>query len=160
MPVYDLDRMLNVLCDEQVEFIIVGGLAAVLQGAPVLTKDVDILYRVEEQNIERLHRALERLNAVARDDPRMLRFDKSHLRTQGQKLSTTDAGPLDILGSINDGVTYEHVLPTSDEIEVVGRIVRVISLERLVELKRELKRPKDVAMLPVLEATLTEKKRS
>jgi predicted nucleotidyltransferase len=157
MPIYDLDRMLNVLCDERVEFIIVGGLAAVLQGAPVLTKDVDILYRIEDQNIERLQRALERLNAVARDDPRMLRFNKSHLQTQGQKLSSTDAGPLDILGSINDGVTYEHVLPTSDEIEVVGRVVRVISLDRLVELKRELKRPKDVAMLPVLEATLMEK---
>lgn len=159
MPVYDLDRMLNVLCDERVEFILVGGLAAVLQGAPVLTKDVDILYRIEDQNLDRLQRALDRLHAVARDDPRNLPFNKSHLQTQGQKLSMTDAGPLDILGSINDGVTYEQVLPTSDEIEVVGRVVRVISLERLVELKRQLRRPKDIAMLPVLEATLLEKKR-
>lgn len=56
MAVFDLDRMLNVLCEEQVDFILVGGIAAVLQGAPVLTQDVDIVYRIDEPNIERLER--------------------------------------------------------------------------------------------------------
>lgn len=159
MAVFDLDRMLTVLCEERVEFIVVGGLAAVLQGAPVLTKDVDILYRLASENIDRLEKALARLNAIARDDPRRLSFHRSHLETKGQKLATTDAGPLDILGSINNGVTYEDLIQTSDAIEVVGRVIQVVSLERLIDLKRELKRPKDTAMLPVLEATLREKKR-
>jgi predicted nucleotidyltransferase len=131
----------------------------VLQGAPVLTKDVDILYRIASENLDRLEKALARLNAIARDDPRRLAFHRSHLETKGQKLATTDAGPLDILGSINSGVTYEDLIETSDAIEVVGRVVQVVSLERLIELKRELKRPKDIAMLPVLEATLREKMR-
>jgi predicted nucleotidyltransferase len=138
---------------------LVGGIAAVLQGAPVLTQDVDILYRIEDSNLDRLHSALTRLNAVARHDPRGLRFEKSHLKTTGHKLSITDAGPLDILGSVNDGVSYDDLIDTSDELEVAGCLVRVISLEDLVRLKRELARPKDVAMLPVLEATLREKKR-
>jgi predicted nucleotidyltransferase len=159
MAVFDLDRMLTVLCEEGVEFIVVGGLAAVLQGAPVLTKDVDILYRIASENLDRLEKALARLNAIARDDPRRLALHRSHLETKGQKLATTDAGPLDILGSINSGVTYEDLIETSDAIEVVGRVVQVVSLERLIELKRELKRPKDIAMLPVLEATLREKMR-
>src|SRR5882762_5043414 len=98
MAVYDLGRMLGVLCEEGVDFILVGGIAAVLQGAPVLTQDVDILYQIEEENIERLEKALSRLNAVARGDPRQLRFNKSHLRTTGTKLPMTDCGPLDILG--------------------------------------------------------------
>jgi predicted nucleotidyltransferase len=159
MAVYDLARMLNVLTEERVEFILVGGMAAVLQGAPVLTQDVDILYRIEDANLDRLQRALQRLNAVARHDPRRLRFDKTHLQTRGHKLSTTDAGPLDILGSINENVSYEDLIVQSDELEVAGSVVRVMSLEDLVRLKRELGRPKDVAMLPVLEATLREKKR-
>jgi predicted nucleotidyltransferase len=160
MAVYDLARMLAVLTEERVEFILVGGVAAVLQGVPVLTQDVDILYRLEETNIDRLASALQRLNAVARHDPRGLRFDKSHLRTRGHKLSVTDAGPLDILGSINESVIYEDLISKTDEIEVAGVVVRVASLEELLRLKRELGRPKDVAMIPVIEATLREKKRT
>lgn len=160
MAVYDLARMLSVLTEERVEFILVGGVAAVLQGVPVLTQDVDILYRIEEANIDRLHRALERLNAVARHDPRNLRFEKSHLRTRGHKLSVTNAGPLDILGAINENVTYEDLISKTDELEVAGLLVRVAALEELLRLKRELGRPKDVAMIPVIEATLREKKQT
>ena len=48
MAVFDLGRLLLVLSEERVEFIIVGGVAAALQRAPVLTQDVDILYRIED----------------------------------------------------------------------------------------------------------------
>jgi predicted nucleotidyltransferase len=156
---FDLDRLIGTLSDHRVEFLIVGGVAAVLQGAPVLTQDVDILYRIDEQNIRRLKTALDALNAIARGDPRRLRFDETHLRTSGHKLATTDAGPLDVLGSINDGLTYDDLVGVSIEIELVGRFVRVLGLARLIELKRALGRPKDIAALPVLEATLREQER-
>lgn len=79
--------------------------------------------------------------------------------TTGHKLATTDAGALDVLGSINDSLLYEDLIGSSDELEVTGQRVRVLSLQRLVELKRALARPKDLAMLPVLEATLRERER-
>ena len=157
MPVYDLVRLLRVLCTERVDFILVGGVAAALQGAPVLTQDVDILYRIQEENLDRLQRALDELRAVARGDARRLPFDKSHLRTKGHKLAVTDAGPLDLLGSINDDLGYDDLTGSTDELEVAGHRLRVLSLERLIELKRALGRTKDVAMLPVLEATLRER---
>ena len=159
MAVFDLGRLLLVLSEERVEFIIVGGVAAALQGAPVLTQDVDILYRIEDGNLERLERALTRLHAVARGDPRNLPFGRSHLATTGHKLATTDAGALDVLGSINDSVLYDDLIGSSEELEVTGQRVNVLSLRRLIELKRALARPKDVAMLPVLEATLRERER-
>ena len=84
-------------------------------------------------------------------------FGKSHLMTTGHKLATTDAGALDVLGSINDGLLYDDLIGSSDELEVTGQRVKVLSLRRLVELKRALARPKDLAMLPVLEATLRER---
>jgi predicted nucleotidyltransferase len=157
--VFDLERLLGVLVSHDVSFVVVGGVAAALQGAPVLTQDVDILYLIEEQNLVRLKRALDELNAVARGDPRNLRFGISHLRTKGHKLATTDAGPLDVLGSLNENLTYEDLIGATDELEVAGHRIRVLALERLVELKRELGRPKDRAMLPVLEATLRERQR-
>jgi predicted nucleotidyltransferase len=157
MAVFDLGRLLLVLSEERIEFIIVGGVAAALQGAPVLTQDIDILYRIEAANVERLERALTRLHAVARGDSRNLPFGKSHLETTGHKLATTDAGPVDVLGSINETLLYDDLIESSDELEVMGHRVRVLSLERLVELKRALARPKDLAMLPVLEATLRER---
>ncbi|HEV8247422.1 MAG TPA: nucleotidyltransferase [Polyangiaceae bacterium] len=154
---FDLGRLFEVLCSHRVEFFVVGGVAAALQGAPVLTQDVDILYLIEEANLLRLKRALDELNAVARGDPRMLRFDETHLRTAGHKLASTDAGPLDVLGSINEGLSYQDLLGSTEELEVMGHAIRVLSLERLIELKRALARPKDLAMLPVLEATLRER---
>lgn len=54
---------------------------------------------------------------------------------------------------------YEDLIASSDELEVAGCLVRVISLDDLVELKRKLARPKDLAMLPVVEATLRERKK-
>jgi len=157
MAVFDLGRLLLVLSEERVEFIIVGGVAAALQGAPVLTQDVDILYRIEDGNLERLERALTTLHAVARGDPRNLPFGRSQLATTGHKLATTDAGALDVLGSINDSVLYDDLIGSSEELEVTGQRVKVLSLRRLIELKRALARPKDLAMLPVLEATLRER---
>lgn len=156
---FDLGRMLGVLIEHGVDFFVVGGVAAALQGAPVVTRDVDILYLMEDANLERLKRALDALDAVARGDPRRLRFEIGHLRTRGHKLAITDAGPLDVLDSINDDLAYADLIASTEELEVAGHGVRVLSLERLVELKRALARPKDVAMLPVLEATLRERQR-
>lgn len=55
--------------------------------------------------------------------------------------------------------TYLDLLPFTQELEVLGHPVRVLSLESLIDLKRELGRPKDLAMLPALEATLRERGR-
>jgi predicted nucleotidyltransferase len=157
--VFDLGRLLSVLSGHDVEFIIVGGVAAALQGAPVVTLDVDIVHRIEDANLARLKQALDGLNAFVRGDPRELGVDPAELRTKGHTLISTDAGPLDVLGSMNDRFVYEDLIGSTAELEVTGHVMRVLSLERLIELKRALGRPKDVAMLPVLEATLRERAR-
>ena len=153
---FDLEAMLRALRD--VEFILVGGVAAAVQGAPIVTQDVDILYRLEPANLNRLEVALDVLNAVTRDDPRRLRFSVHHLATKGHKLAMSAAGAIDILGSINDGLLFEDILPYTERMEFDGLEVNVLRLDKLIELKRALGRPKDLAMLPVLEATLKERR--
>jgi predicted nucleotidyltransferase len=156
---FDLEVIVRTLGEHQVEFILVGGVAAAVQGAPIVTQDVNIVYRIEEKNIQRLKSALVALDAVARDDPRRLRFDESHLRTRGHKPTMTQAGPLDVLGTINEELTFEDLYPDAEAMRFGELDVLVLRLEKLVELKRNLKRPKDIAMLPVLEATLRERSR-
>jgi predicted nucleotidyltransferase len=153
---FDLEVILRALRD--VEFILVGGVAAAVQGAPVVTQDVDILYRIEPSNLRRLEAALLALDAVARDDPRRLRFGLSHLETKGHKLTLTRVGALDVLGSINqEQLLFEDLLPHTDLMDFDGLAIRVLRLAKLIELKRMLGRPKDLAIMPLLEATLREK---
>ena len=82
------------------EFIIVGGVAALLQGAPINTIDLDIVYARSPANVDRALAALEELGAVYRDDGRRLSPTRSHLESPGHKLLETRHGPLDLLGTV------------------------------------------------------------
>jgi hypothetical protein len=125
-----------------------------------MTQDVDILYRIEPSNLVRLEAALLPLDAVTRDDPRRVRFAISHLQTKGHQWTITTAGALDVPGSVNkEELLFEDLLPHTDRMTFDGLEVRVLRLAKLVELKRQLGRPKDLAVLPLLEATLKERKK-
>ncbi|TKD01047.1 nucleotidyltransferase domain-containing protein [Polyangium fumosum] len=155
-----LADILRTLLHHQVDFVVVGGMAAVLQGAPVHTFDIDIVYSRAEENVARLLAALQDLDAVFRTDPRRLVPNESHLRSTGHKLLSTRHGVLDVLGTIEEDTSYEDLLQDALWLEVAGAPVRVLSLERLIQIKEKLTRPKDRAMLLVLQATLEEKRRS
>jgi hypothetical protein len=73
------------------------------------------------------------------------------------QLLTTRYGDFDCLGEIDDGKTYEDLVSASSElpIEDLG-VLRVFELRQLIEIKRRAGRPKDLAALPYLEATLEE----
>lgn len=154
---FDPDRLLDVLLAHQVEFIIVGASAAVLQGAPVRTADLDIVHLRTDVNVARLLAALQSIDAHARLRPdRRIAPSASHLLGEGHILLSTALGPLDVLGTLEPGVGYAELLPDSVRVELDGRVVRALSLERLIRAKRAANRAKDLAVLPVLEATLDE----
>jgi predicted nucleotidyltransferase len=158
MPTLDYFSILQSLAEREVEFIVVGGMSAVLRGAPLTTRDLDIVYRRDAKNIERALAALHRLDARFRIKPEMSP-NASHLESTGHKLLNTNRGRLDMLGSIGKQLTYEDLIEYSDELQVDDLRVRVLRLEKLIELKEELRRDTDVAMLPVLRATLAEKRK-
>lgn len=154
-----LRRILEVLSRHDVDFIVVKGLAAVLQGAPIITNDVDVVYSREAENQKRLLAALQEMQARFRDDERRLAPSLSHLASKGHKLLTTALGDLDCLGAIETDTSYEELLPHADRIEIAGVPTRVLTLERLIRVKQNLTRPKDKLMLLQLEATLDERKK-
>ena len=87
-----LAELVSVLVRHDVRFIIVGGMAGALQGAPVNTLDLDIVYARDTENVERLLRALTTVSARFRDDPRHLEPNESHLLSKAHKLLTTTHG--------------------------------------------------------------------
>jgi hypothetical protein len=153
-------EILRRLAAGKVEFIVVGMAAGVLRGAPVTTVDLDIVHRREAENVSRLLAALRELEAIYRHDPRGLRPEASHLLSPGHQLLATKHGDLDCLGTVGRTQSYEDLLDHSPELELSqGLAVRVIDLTTLIELKEQTGRPKDLAALPVLRATLAETRR-
>ena len=152
-----LVEILRTLHDHEVEFIVVGGMAAVIGGAPIVTRDLDVLRARSPQNADRWLTALTDLEAVSRTDSRRLRPNASHLEGPGHLLLETRFGTLDVLGTIENDTTYEDVLSSATLIDLGGFSVRVLGLERLLEVKRKLNRPKDKLMALQIEATLEER---
>ena len=144
------------LADEGVEVIVVGMAAAVLQGVPISTWDLDVVHLRTSENVERLLRVLRQLDAVARHDPRRLRPDASHLIGPGHVLTETRFGDFDCLGAIDGGRGYEDLLGASVSVEFEGRPLRLLSLRELLAIKTRAARPKDLAAIPYIQATIEE----
>ena len=151
-------QALQLLTDAKVDFILVGGLSAVIRGAPVNTYDIDIVHARGADNIVRLLPVLEGLDAIFRIQPhRRLRPNASHLSGRGHINLLTSLGHFDLLCTIGKDLTYEDILAHSDEILLgEGLTVRVLKLEKLIEFKEEVNGDKDRAVLPILRRTLEE----
>lgn len=157
----DVEAVLALLAQHGVEYVIVGMVSAVLQGAPVTTFDLDLVYRRDPENIGRVMHALEALDAYVRvQHGRRLRVDESHLATTGAKLLRTRFGRVDFPGAVGDGESYEQLLAHSDVFELGSFRVRALTLEKYIELKERAGRPRDIAVLPLLRAALREQRRS
>ena len=161
MPDSDFLAALRALHEGGVEFAVVGGLAAVLNGAPVNTFDLDIVPARDEANVVKLLHVLDTIDAIDRMQPgRRLKPDASHLRSPGHHNLITSCGPLDVLGTIGRGLSYEDLLPHTIEMETGGGVrVRVLNLATIIALKEELASEKDLAVLPILRRTLEQKQR-
>jgi hypothetical protein len=155
-PPQSLTTLLARLAASGTDFVLVGGLAAVAQGAPLATVDVDVVHRREPANVERLLAFLASVDARYRGRPprQILRPAREALLGDGYHLLTTALGPLDVLGAVEGGRGYESLSPETTEVEVEGQRVRVVRLETLADLKRGATGPKDRLVLALLEDTL------
>jgi hypothetical protein len=151
--------MLEVLTRHRVRFVVVGGIAAVLHGAPIMTADLDVVYDTEPGNVERLLGALRELEAQYRDPAgRRILPDTEKLTTFRLSLLSTKLGPLDALRTIGDGLGYPDLVAGAEEYEVADLRVLVAGLDTLIVSKEHADRPKDRATLPILRQVLETKK--
>jgi len=153
---------LEVLTNHDVEFIVIGGVAANLQGASFTTSDLDIVYSRRPQNIQRLLLALQELDATFNDFAgRRIFPNESYLVTPRPKLLKTKFCLLDRLGTLSmeeDATGYEDLLPHTISMDLAGLTLTILSLEKVIEAKTKANRLKDNAVLPLLRAALERSK--
>ena len=154
--------ILKTLVENRVEFILVGGVAAALQGAPLNTFDVDVVHRRTQENIARLMQAMELLEAHYRHPTdRNLRPGPLHLSSAGPQLLITKFGPLDVLGMIGNNHEYDDLFIHAEPINLgEGTQIMVLSLPLLIQSKEEVGHPKDQATLEILRETLRQKRKT
>jgi predicted nucleotidyltransferase len=154
----DFSSLLRVLLDEAVEFILVGGVAAILHGAARATYDIDVVYRRSPENMSRLVAALASYRPYLRGAPAGLpfSFDVQTLRQGLNFTLTTSLGDIDLLGEVAGGGRYEDLLAHSQSIPLLGATCQCVTLERLIRLKRAAGRPKDLEAIAELEALRSE----
>jgi len=116
MPATDFLAVIRTLTEHRVDFIVVDGVAAVLEGAPISTFDLDIVHSRTGENVQRLVGALNALDAHFRLQPeRRIRPAASHLLSAGHQLLMTRYGPLDVLGAIGQSHGYDELLEHVNE---------------------------------------------
>lgn len=144
----------------RVEFIVVGGAAAVIHGAPITTEDLDVVHRRTPENVNRLMAVLDRLDAFHRYDlaHRRLKPTATMLLGKGQINLSTQLGPLDPLCMLSTGEGYDELVDHTVVVSDGDSEIRVLDLEKLIEVKAAAGRDKDRLALPVLIATLEERR--
>lgn len=153
----DFKQLIPLLAGAEIEFIIIGGVAANVHGSARLTKDLDIVYRRTNENILRIVQTLAPLKPYLRGAPPGLPF-KLDLETMKRGLNftlTTSLGDIDLLGEITGGGNYENLLTNSVTIELFGVSCLCLNLEQLIASKRAAGRPKDIESIAELELLLS-----
>jgi len=154
VAVLKVEDLLKELHRLDVEFVIIGGMAAVAQGSAYLTLDLDLCYSRKRENLEKLAEALGSFQPRLRGAPPDLPFclDAATLRSGMNFTLSTNLGDLDILGEVSGLGGYAEALLFSEEIELYGMRCRVLTLEGLIKSKKAAGRTKDLMLLPELEA--------
>ena len=148
------ENLLQALSDAKVDFILIGGVAAVAMGSARATFDVDVVHDQSPDNLARIVTALGSHAPYPRGAPTGLpfKFDLMTLQQATNLTLTTNLGDIDLLGEVPGGVNYHDLLPDSVLIQVFGSECRCVTLDKLIHLKRSAGRPRDFEALSELES--------
>lgn len=149
-PEFRPAALLRRLADADVEFVVVGGLAAVIHGSATITRDLDIVYSPAAEHLDRLRAGLVAMDARVRGVSAGVPFvPDSHTFGQVQILALDTAdGWLDLVAD----TAYARLRDHASEVDVADVRVRLASLDDLIALKRTTARPRDLVAVEELEA--------
>ncbi|HVW10179.1 MAG TPA: hypothetical protein VHC90_16445 [Bryobacteraceae bacterium] len=150
----EVEALIQALNQHQVEYIVVGGVAALAHGSVRLTQDLDLVYRRSPENMDRIVAALHDLKPYLRGAPPGLPFvwDKATLAHGLNFTLETNLGWIDLLGEIPGGGQYEDLVSGSVELQMFSGVSKCLNLDQLIRAKRAAGRPKDLEALAELEA--------
>lgn len=154
MPATQFETILTRLVNDEVRFVLIGGVAGLAHGLSRATFDVDVCYWRHPDNLERLCASLEPLNPRLRirPAPPSFRLTPATIEQVRDLPLDTDIGAIDLLAEVEGLGTFEALLGQSEEVALFDRPVRVLTLEALILAKQTVGRPQDLADVLALEA--------
>lgn len=158
MPKYEFGEILRVLKQHDVRFIVIGAIAAIAQGYPLNTQDIDITPARDPANLERLATALvelgARLRVPAEDEGVPSPVDAQMLAGADMWTLRTKHGDLDLSYTPSGTQGFEDLRRDARMEEIEGVEVAIASLADIIRSKEAAGREKDRAQLPALRRTL------
>jgi hypothetical protein len=149
-----LRQLLVRLVEADIRFVLVGGLAVNAWGYLRATRDVDFVPDPAPENLARLNAVLLKLNGRVEIDGQLLDGSSifTFLRTGDRTLVATDLGQVDVLQGLPQVPPFATLEGEATDVDLDGVVVRVCSLEHLLEMKRSSTRPRDREDVAALEA--------
>jgi predicted nucleotidyltransferase len=153
-PGSEFAEILRRLNENNVRYVLIGGLAMMLHGSAHITQDIDIGYARDRENYEALADALRSMNARLRNVPPGVPFflDAHTFRNTQNLTLDTDLAPFDLLGHISGAEDFDELFARSLLAEIDGVPVHIASLDDLILMKRAANRQKDQNHILELEA--------
>jgi hypothetical protein len=153
-PDFSPRALLRHLVEGKVDFVVIGGIAAVARGSVQFTQDLDIVYAPDQENLDRLGQVLVDLGARLRgvaDDVPFIPDGRTLRRTRVLTLETR-IGLIDLLAQPDGAPVYEQLRKRATGEIIAGVEVKVASLDDLIAMKKAAGRPKDLVAVEELEA--------
>lgn len=150
----NLQQLLRFLVQSPIDFVIIGGFAAVLHGCNQTTRDLDLCFILLPDEIQTLRHVLKPLNPVHRtlaNKPSFLTHPEDLMNIKNLYLET-DLGALDIMAHVEGVGDYYSVLKNVMEIELYGGKCFLMSMDDLIKSKTALGRHRDLIVVEELEA--------
>lgn len=149
------------LLASRVEFVLIGGVAAIVHGASTFTKDINVCASFDNENLDRIVEALNDLDPRYRMTPQKLKLPSDSSKLYGFKnlYLQTILGEIDLLSEV-DGVGPFTIVKDHAELIALGDMqVPVMSIEDIIQSKGFLGRPKDRQVIAELRLVLETKKK-
>jgi predicted nucleotidyltransferase len=136
-----------------VEFVIVGGVAAITHGSAVTTVDLDVCAPLTQENARSIIQAFADANPRwrMRPDLPVITVDDHHLVGIKNLYLATDFGQLDVLGELPDVCSYEDLAARSVQVDFGELRCRLIDIDTLIAAKRQAGRSHDLRTIAFLE---------
>ncbi len=140
----NLSELTRRLISSQVEFVLVGGFAAVAHGVTLVTRDVDICCRFSEENLMRIQAAFSDLHPTHRSRQDLpLQLTREQCANLKNLYLKTDLGVVDCLGDVLGVGNFEAVLKHSVEVKLPYGGCRILDIDALICAKEAMGRDHD-----------------
>lgn len=155
---YEPGPVLAALEAEDVRYVVIGGTAAVIRGAPYVTFDLDITPARDVANLDRLAAALEKLGAkvygMSDEVAESFQLDGKTIANGSAWKFVTPHGEVDVALDPDGTRGYEDLRRNASSANVAGLEIPVASLADIVRSKAAANRDKDRVQLPLLRQVL------